>query len=152
MQRECLCWRMLRVVVLCCACLVLLAVASPSAQAQELQTIAPSESVRLVDEEYIPGAAQALGRRGHEDLAAQWEQASAGQPLFQYQLVGSEVEGYEILPRYILVPVEHGGDLIGLIGLEPYTGELGWRLDHVSPGAEWPERPGSTARSGSARP
>ena len=97
-----------------------------------------------------------MERRGDGDLSALWRQATAGRPYLQYQLIGSEVGGHEILLRFILVPVERGGNRIGLIGLDPYTGELGWRLDHVPPAAEWPEPPGSEqlstvlARSGGA--
>jgi hypothetical protein len=158
MQRDHFSRGMLKMALLCSACLVLLALCLNSAHAQDVNVAGFSEATRLVNEEYIPGAARALGRRGHADLALLWERATAGEPLLQYQLAGSEAEGFEIHPRYILVPVERDGELVGLFGLDPHTGELGWRLDHVSPAAALQEPPDKVhlsqaiARAGEAVP
>ena len=139
MQQKPMLQRMLMAMLLCLICIMLLTVIASNVQAQDNTAIPLSEAAHLVNMEYIPSAARALARRGHGDSAALWERATAGQPLLQYQLAGSEATGYEIVPRYVLVPVEHDGQMVGLIGIDPQTGEFGWRLDHVSPAAELPD-------------
>ena len=147
MQRQLQPRRVAKAVLLCFAGLASLNIISITAQAQDSRTLPLLEASRLVNTEYIPNAVQALDRRGHSDSAALWERATAGQPLFQYQLAGSGTPGYEFIPRHIVVPVEHDGGLVGLVGIDPYTGEFCWRLAHVSPAAGLSIQTGSSTTS-----
>ncbi len=142
MQKKPLFQGMLKAILLCLIGLALLVITTSNVQAQDDTAIPLSEAAYRVNVEYIPSAAQALARRGRGDSAALWEQATAGQPLMQYQLTGSETTGYEVIPRYVLVPVEREGEMVGLIGIDPQTGAFGWRLDHMSLAAELPSQPG----------
>jgi hypothetical protein len=141
MRRERLSNWMFRMLCPLLVCFLLLVTVFETAHAQDGNIITLSKAELLVNTRYIPSATAALERRGDTELAALWHQAMAGQPFVQYELVSLEGTGHDVFARYVLVPVEHGGKLLGLIGIDPYTGEFDWRMDRVSAAAELPAPP-----------
>lgn len=53
-----------------------------------------------------------------------WSNSEPGQPFLLHKIVDGE-----IVPFFWVVPFEKNGETIGLIGLDPYTGEFWWRVE-----------------------
>ncbi len=131
-----------RIAWICLASLCLFVAWCADAEAQDDATLPFAEAQRLVNEEYIPAARTAFLRQGNTALVTLWEQGAAGQPFLQYELIRSD-QGMDLVsPRYIHVPVESDSGLIGLVGIDPYTGQFRWRMGHLSPEAMLPVPPG----------
>jgi PKD repeat protein len=72
------------------------------------------------------------------ELPDTWENAKAGQPVLQHILSES---GEKIIPNYWVVPIEKEGCTIGIIGIDPYTGEYSWRLNDLPNMYKFPSPP-----------
>jgi len=53
-----------------------------------------------------------------------WEGSEPGEAFLVHK-----IRDGEIVPFYWVVPFEKNGKTIGLIGLDPYTGDFGWRME-----------------------
>jgi len=125
--------------LLVCTVAVGFLVALPQAvQAQDRGVLDPSVVVQLANDEYISGTAQVMRNMGDEK-AVRWDLAKAGTPLLQH-VYDPNRAALRVL--YWVVPVYSDDDLVGLIGVNPYSGAYAWRLDNVPADYPFPSPPG----------
>jgi len=85
---------------------------------------------------YIPRFAKEIDELGHGDMASKWRSATPGSPILQH--VFHETRR-QITPLNWVVPVIYGGETIGLIGIDPSSGEYLWRIDSLPEGFQLPD-------------
>jgi len=104
-----------------------------------------SEVISLVNEQYITSSICALEDMGETNVAALWKGASAGEPILQWTLGES---GDRIIPLNWVCPIQNGGTIVGLVGVDPYTGVYSWRIDKMPPQYMFPSIPGDDTLKG----
>ena len=111
------------------AFLICIFVASPKNKVLAVTSFDPEGVIKIVNEQYIPNTINAFNLRNDTFHADQWINSYAGDPFIEYMI---DKYTYSAIPNTIIVPIIKENTWLGLMGLNPDTNFLSWRVDEIT--------------------